>query len=301
MNSEKPDPALLLIWAQAARSGNLHAAADLLFMTQPAVSHRLKQLQEWVGEPLYRRNRRGIEPSETGLWLLRIAEQIEAALAEARALRGDTRELLRGSLALVASHSNAETLLPRAIADFRARYPGVALRLVTTNSRRAISMRDQADLIFVEDDAALSGATDWTQETLVETEIVALVPDRHPWLGRSEPLSLSSLAEETLVWREEGSGIRNHVMQAFQKQGIYPEIRYELSGLAAVRDAVRCGLGVGFVSALNSAGQRPGIATLTTTPVIRHKLSVLHRRAPSHSAKAFLALLQHMVTREKAG
>lgn len=292
MASGRIDPALLLVWAQAARSGNLHVAADALFMTQPAVSHRLKQLRELVGEPLYRRARHGIAPTPMGLSLLRIAEQIEAALEDARALCTDTEGLLRGSLALIASHSNAETLLPRAIASFRRLYSAVSVRLITTNSRAAKEMRDQADLIFVEDDVPLAGVSDWLQETLVETEIVLLVPAGHRWLQEQKPVPLGALAEESLVWREEGSGIREHALRALKAEGFYPDIRYELSGLAAIRDAVRCGLGVSFVSALNDAGQQPGLATLATTPVIRHKLSVLHRRTPSHSAKAFLALLR---------
>lgn len=296
MASGRIDPALLLVWAQAARNGNLHAAANALFMTQPAVSHRLKQLQELVGEPLYHRARHGIAPTPTGLSLLRIAEQIEAALEDARALCMDSEGLLRGSLALIASHSNAETLLPRAIANFQRLYPAVAVRLITTNSRAAKEMRDQADLIFVEDDTPLTGVSDWQQETLVETEIVLLVPTGHRWLLEQKPVPLGALAEESLVWREEGSGIREHALQALKAEGFYPEIRYELSGLAAIRDAVRCGLGVSFVSALNDADQQSGLGTRPTAPLIRHRLTVLHRRAPSHSARAFLALLQQHKT-----
>ena len=152
------DPALLLIWARVARCGNLQAAAEELCLTQPAVSHRLKQLQEWMGEPLYRRTRRGVTPTPTGMHLLRLAEQIEATLDEAEAVRGDMRGLLRGSLSLIASHSNAESILPRVIVAFRARYPGISVRLVTTNSRQAKATRDQADLVFVEDEAVFPAA-----------------------------------------------------------------------------------------------------------------------------------------------
>ncbi|MGE4530629.1 MAG: LysR family transcriptional regulator [Acidithiobacillus sp.] len=294
MKQGRMDPALLLIWAQAARHGNLHATAETLCMTQPAVSHRLKQLQEMVGEPLYHRARYGITPTAMGMSLLRIGEQIENALDEARAFCNHTEAMLRGSLALIASHSNAETLLPRAIADFQKRYPAVSLRLITTNSRNARAMRDQADLVFVEDDVALGTNPEWLQETLVETAIVLLVPQTHRWLKEfSAPIPLQAVAQEPLVWREEGSGIREHALQALKAEGIYPEIRYELSGLAAIRDAVRCGLGVSFVSALNDAsGQRPGLVTLSTEPYIQHRLAVLHRRQPSHSARAFLDLLR---------
>ncbi|PKY10900.1 LysR family transcriptional regulator [Acidithiobacillus marinus] len=294
MLHQRIDPVLLLVWAQAARHGNLHAAAESLFMTQPAVSHRLKNLQEIVGEALYQRTRHGITPTAMGMALLRIAEQIENALEDARTLCQDTEKMLRGSLSILASHSNAESLLPQAIARFQQLYPGVSLRLTATNSRAARAMRDQADLIFVEDDLTAPGHADWVQETLRETTIVLLAPENPRWLGlAAAALPLRSLAAESLVWREEGSGIRDHALQALKEAGIYPEIRYELSGLAAIRDAVRCGLGVSFVSALNDgSGQRPGLITLNTQPRIQHRLSVLYRREASHSSRAFLELLR---------
>ncbi len=297
MLHQRIDPVLLLVWAQAARHGNLHAAAEALFMTQPAISHRLKQLQEIVGEPLYQRSRYGITPTAMGKALLRIAEQIENALEDAHTLCNDTEKMLRGSLALIASHSNAETLLPRAIAHFQRQYPGVSLRLIATNSRAARATRDQADLVFVEDDVGLPANAEWKQETLVETAIELLAPETHHWAQRAqEPVPLKALEAASLVWREEGSGIREHALQALQAAGIYPEIRYELSGLAAIRDAVRCGLGVSFVSALNDgAGQRPGLLTLKTEPRIQHRLSVLYRKAASHSARAFLELLRQQL------
>ncbi|WP_414040818.1 LysR family transcriptional regulator [Acidithiobacillus sp. M4-SHS-6] len=294
MLHQRIDPVLLLVWAQAARHGNLHAAAESLFMTQPAVSHRLKNLQEMVGEPLYQRTRHGITPTAMGMALLRIAEQIENAMEDAQTLCQDTEKMLRGSLSILASHSNAESLLPQAIARFQQQFPGVSLRLTATNSRAARSMRDQADLIFVEDDLTAPGHAEWVQETLQETTIVLLAPENPRWLQlASTPLPLQTLASEALVWREEGSGIREHALQALKEVGIYPEIRYELSGLAAIRDAVRCGLGVSFVSALNDGGgQRPGLITLNTEPRIQHRLSVLYRRETSHSTRAFLDLLR---------
>jgi len=288
------DPASLLIWAKAARLGNLHAAAESLFMTQPAISHRLKSLQEIVGEPLYQRNRHGITPTAMGMALLRIAERLENALEDAQNLCQDTEKMLRGSLSILTSHSNAETLLPQAIARFQKQYPGVSLRLIATNSRAARAMRDQADLVFVEDDLASPAQSEWVQETLRETTIVLLAPESPHWLRLAQkPLPLQALRSEAIVWREEGSGIREHALQALKDAGIYPEIRYELSGLAAIRDAVRCGLGVSFVSALNvGGGQRPGLITLSTEPCIQHRLSVLYRKESSHSSRAFLELLR---------
>jgi len=294
MLHERLDPALLLVWAQAARHKNLHAAAQALFMTQPAVSQRLRQLQEVVGEPLYQRNPQGITPTGTGMALLRISEQIESALRSARVLCQDKKDLLRGSLSILASHSNAETLLPQVIVQFRQRYPGVFLRLETSNSRAARERCDQADLLFVEDSPALSRGSEWTEEILVDSTIVLLAPETPSWLQLArKPVPLLSLEAEPLLWREEGSDIREQASQFLKAAGIHPEIRYELSGLAAIQAAVRCGLGVSFVSALSDGGGlRPGLVTLETVPRIPHRLSVLYRKESSHSTRAFLDVLR---------
>lgn len=74
----------------------------------------------------------------------------------------------------------------------------------------------------MENDAPLAGVSDWLQEALVETEIVLLVPAGHRWLQDQKPVPLGALAEESLVWREEGSGIRERALQALKAEGFYP-------------------------------------------------------------------------------
>ncbi|MCE5394173.1 MAG: LysR family transcriptional regulator [Acidithiobacillus sp.] len=281
------DPSLLLIWAQAARVGNLHQAAERLFLTQPAVSHRLRQLQERVGEPLYRRTHRGISPTPLGIALQRIGEQIEAALAEASDLCKDSQGLLTGTVHIAASQSNAELLLPALLARFQERYPAIDLQVRAVNSRQARQLQEEYDLIFVEDDQPASNHASWQQKVLVETEIGILMPKGHPWCGE-ERIPLARLEEVNLIWRESGSGIREAVVQACNGLGLSLAIHYEFSGLSAIREAVRQGLGLAFGSCYH---RNPGtdLLLLPLEPKVPHRLSVLYR---SHSNRATLALLQ---------
>ena len=82
---------------------------------------------------------------------------------------------------------------------FRARYPGISVRFVTTDSHQAKATRDQADMVFVEDDAVFSGSGDWLQQVLVETDIGLLVPEGHPWAASARLISLTDLSSETLI------------------------------------------------------------------------------------------------------
>ncbi len=291
----RPDPQLLLTWTVVARMGGINAAADVLGLTQPAVSNQLRRLQDWLGEPLYRRHGRGVTPTALGKRLLRIASQIEAALADAETLQSDVQDLMQGSLLLVASQTNAEFLLLRAMAAFQKHYPMITVRLQSGNSEEARRRVDVADLAFVEDTVLPETAHGIKGKTLIETDIRILLSADHPLAQRpeQEPVALGELAGMSVVWREPGSGTRDRVEIAFRQAGLEPEIRYEFSAGAAVREAVRCGLGVGFVSALSATPA--DLCTRPVTPRIVQTLSVIYQGPLSRPGEAFLAVLDDMM------
>ncbi|MDD3760308.1 MAG: LysR family transcriptional regulator [Acidithiobacillus sp.] len=285
------DPSLLLIWAQAARAGNLHQAAERLFLTQPAISHRLKQLQERVGEPLYRRTHRGISPTPMGIALWRIGERIEAALAEADSLCADSQSLLTGTVHMAASQSNAEVLLPRLLAEFHRDYPGIHLQVCALNSRQARQNKDEYDLVFVEDELQPGEQGNWRLEILVKTEIGLILPMQHPWAQEGSAIPLQVLAGKDLIWREPGSGIREAVQQAARRLDIDLAIRYEFSGHAAIREGVRSGLGFGFSSFYRS-NLPDDLRLLHFHPPIPHRLAVLFREDANPATHTLLQSLR---------
>jgi len=289
------DPQLLSTWAIVARVGSINAAADALNLTQPAVSNQLKRLHDWLGEPLYRRHGRGITPTPLGKQLLRLALQMDTVLEDAEALRSDIQGLMRGSLLLAASQTNAEFLLLPAIALFQKRYPAITVRLHSGNSEEARRRVDVADLVFVEDAALAARDAGLVVKSLIETDIRLLLNADHPLNQRAlhEPVRLDELASEPVVWREPGSGTRERVETAFREAGLEPEIRYEFSGSAAVREAVRWGLGVGFVSAL--ATTPPDLCSRALAPAIVQELSVIYQKPLSRPGDGFLNVLSEVV------
>ena len=283
------DPELLRIWAKVAQAGNLKTVSQQLFVSQPALSHQMKRLQDWLQEPLYQRASHGIQPTEMGRRMQRIGEQIEELMAEAKLIRNHSQELIIGDLKILASHTNAEFLLPQLIGQFHQNYPSVNIELATMNSREAWRQRNQADLVFIENSQELvKPPAEWQLDTLIDTEIVLLVRPDHSF-GQREVIELSELQNEVIVWREEGSGIREHAMQALLLAGYYPEIRYAFNGLSAVRDAVRCGLGVAFASALISPYQTHDLAVIRLLPTIPHNLSMIYRDHVGPAPSAFIA------------
>lgn len=289
------DPQLLSTWAVVARIGSINAAADALNLTQPAVSNQLRRLHEWLGEPIYRRHGRGITPTPLGKQLLRFALQLDAVLSDVEALRTDIGGLMRGSLMLAASQTNAEFLLLRAIALFQRRHPAITVRLQSGNSEEARRRVDVADLVFVEDAPLPTRDAGLIVEGLIQTDICLLLNPDHPLNQRPEheAVRLSELASVPIVWREPGSGTRERVEAAFRDLGIEPEVRYEFSGSTAVREAVRCGLGVGFVSAL--AATPADLRSRALAPAIVQELSVIYQNPLSRSGESFLQVLHEVL------
>ncbi len=288
------DPQLLSTWAVVARCGSINAAASALAVSQPAISNQLKRLADWFGEPLYRRHGRGITLTPAGSRLLRLAQQFETVLSEAESLRADINGLLQGSLIIAASQTNAEFLLVQALAAFQRAYPGVSVRLHAGNSEQARRRLDVADLVFVEDDPGGDTAEGLVSMPLLESEVQLLLPPGHALNERplAERIPLRDLAREPLVWREPGSGMRDRVESAFREAGIVPAVRYEFSGAAAVREAVRWGLGLGFVSAL--ASPPPDLCGRGLMPPVVQQLSVLYQKPLSRTGEEFLGHLKSL-------
>ncbi|WP_308417458.1 LysR family transcriptional regulator, partial [Bordetella pertussis] len=96
-------PEQLLTFASVADAGNISRAAELLHLSQPAVSGQLRMLQDWFGEPLYRRSGHGIVLTAAGERLAEHARQLRQVYSQAGALRDAWRGLETGSLRLGAS------------------------------------------------------------------------------------------------------------------------------------------------------------------------------------------------------
>jgi DNA-binding transcriptional LysR family regulator len=285
-------PDQLLTFAFVADTGNISRAAELLHLSQPAVSGQLKSLQEWFGEPLYRRIGHGIALTPAGERLVEQARLLRQAYSQARGVRDGWRDIASGTLRLGASTTPASYLLPRLVAAFRRRYPGVSLQLADGNTGEIVQSLPLLDMAFIEGEvpSGLPGDTavhNWRQD-----EVVAVVRADHVLAGKAK-VTLKDLAAFSLVMREQGSGVRRLVEQSFQAAGLAPDVGLELAGVEGVKQAVRAGLGVGFVSIMSMRHEDGSLAVLRIQPGgLERTISILlpHAAAPARAAALFLQM-----------
>jgi LysR family transcriptional regulator, transcriptional activator of the cysJI operon len=237
--------ARLRAFAAIARRGSLSAAAEELYVSQPAVSKHLAALESEVGKPLVIRGREGARLTTAGEVLADYVLRAEALLANAqRALLaeddGDT-----GTLTLAASGIPGTYLLPELVARFRDRHPGVALEFDVTTSDGALELvrAHRVELGVV---GGLTLPPELESEPLLEDEIVLIGPTS---LGgrRLRPKEL-----EGLRWlsREEGSATRAAVETARWELGLHSVAELELQSWEAVKIAVGNGAGIAAISRL---------------------------------------------------
>lgn len=286
-------PEQLITFATVAEHGNISHAAAALHLSQPAVSGQLKLLQEAFGEPLYQRAGRGVRLTAAGEQLLGHAQRLRETFLQAQALRDAMLGMERGTLRIGASTTPASYLLPYLIADFHARYPDIAITTTHGNTAEIVAALGELDIALIEGPPGQELPLGTSVTAWREDEIVAIVPSGHPLADGVQVQTLQALGAYPLVLRESGSGVRQLVERAFAREGVPMRVALEIAGVEGVKEAVRAGMGIGFVSAMSirhedNALYRLGIAP---QPLARH-FSILmpHAAAPSRAARRFLGL-----------
>lgn len=285
-------PDQLLTFAAVADAGNISRAALVLHLSQPAVSGQLRMLQDWFGEPLYHRQGHGIVLTAAGERLAEQARQLRQIYRRAQGMRDSWRELEAGSLRLGASTTPASYLLPGLVAEFHRRYPAVSLSLSDGNTQQIVERLPGLDMAFIEGDVPTGLPSTTAVHAWQEDEVVAVVQAGHP-LTRRESADWHEIAAWPLVMREPGSGVRRLVEQACAEAGLTVEAGLELAGVEGVKQAVRAGLGVGFVSALSMRYEGGGLAAVRVAPrPLTRTLSILvpHADTAARATQRFLEL-----------
>ncbi len=239
------DTELLATFLAVVQEGCISAAARVLHLSQPAVTARVRRLEESVGAPLLVRSVRGVEPTAAGVKLAERAREVRRLLEEALDEVGDEEHAL-GDLLLAASTTIAAHVLPSVLARFRARHPDVPIELEIGNTKDVVeAVRSGAKpLGLVEGTARALGVrlVPW-----LDDELVPVVGVDAPFVVRRD----ADLLNVPILWRESGSGTRAVVAEALKSAGLRrrpDRLDPVLGTSSAIANAAAAGLGVAFLS-----------------------------------------------------
>jgi DNA-binding transcriptional LysR family regulator len=225
----------LAAFVAAVETGSVQGAAEALALTQSAATKRIRALEARVGATLLERGRFGARPTQTGRLLYPEARAALDALARAESVLLGERDRTP-VLALAASHTIGEFLLPGWLSAFRAAGEDVRARVDVINSAAVLAAvrAGEAEIGFVEGLDRLDGldALD-----LLRDEIVAVVAPGHPW-ARRRAVPLAALSREPFLTREAGSGTRAVAVSALAEAGVALQPSLEAASSQSLKRAV---------------------------------------------------------------
>jgi DNA-binding transcriptional LysR family regulator len=288
----------LLIFHKVAELRHFTRASEALYISQPAVSKQVHELEKTLKQPLFTHSGQKVYLTEAGKLLYDYAHRIFVLAAEAETALSEMQSMERGRLTIGASTTIGTYLLPELLVRYKALYPGIDLVVDIGNTeeiqQKLLSHRLEVGL--VEGNVTHPELIEklWRQD-----ELVLIIPPHFPY-ATEEPPTIHQFLEQQppCILREQGSGTRSVLEQELCASGagpIHPII--ELGSTEAIKRAVAAGLGVSFVSehAIQLEVEAGRIRRVPLRNfVIKRSLSMvwIKERRLSKAAQEFLRLLE---------
>ena len=283
-----------------ANNGSVTRAAQLLQVSQPAVSKHLKKLEEDYGVKLFERSAGAAELTDAGSSLLRHVNAILVHLEEAkRELKSPESSTKSEILKVAGSYAASALLLPSLLVNFKSKHrdTSIILRTGTTREVKTMLLNSTVELALLNE---LPANPDFASEPFRKEKLVVFAAPSHP-LARKKQLTLSDLRQAALVTTGMASAV-DKMLNHLVHEGLGGKIAIQCGSPASVKIVVKNKIGLGILfqdmliqeikNKLFKVLEIPGLALTVQSYIVYYK-----DRPLSPSAQDFLALLRQRVHR----
>ncbi|MDF2395702.1 LysR family transcriptional regulator [Pseudomonas sp. 3MA1] len=287
----------LEIFSRVAELAGFTSAATRLGISQSAVSHAIKSLEQELGVELFRRHQAQVELTDIGRQLLLRARAMLGLAATLEQEAADARGMKRGTLRIGSFGPTSSTrLLPRILEEYRQEYPGIEVHIDEGPDRQVLQWLEERriDLGFV-----VLPEERFDTFALLEDQLVALIPATHA-LAREPQVRLDQLCHDPFVLTEAGSA--ELVSRLFVGAGLRPNIRYRSSQLLSTLETVARGEALSILAELSLPPRTDAryVSKALSPPVRRQVgIAVLDQRQSSPATLAFIRHAQRLYGRTK--
>lgn len=233
-----------------ATTGSVTRAAELLNISQPAITAQIKKFEKELSLTLFKPQGRGIGLTAAGAELVPLAKRLFSVEQQIEQFCLDYRSGSRGQIRMAATYLPSHFLLPAWLAKYKQRYEEVEMSITTTNSSDALQQ-----LLHMNVDLAIYGGLPEESpntiqiEELFRDELWFVVSPDHRYANQR--ISLEEMMREPFVMREEGSSTRERLFALCRTHSApSPRITLQFNGLHEAIMAVIAGYGANFVSSL---------------------------------------------------
>ena len=259
----------LRILREVANSGSFSGAAEVLYLSQSAVSQQVATLEREVGMSLLERTSAGPKLTDAGRALVTHADAVICRLEEAERELAAIAGLEGGRLRLVSFPTASATLVTRAVSAFRDQFPSVELQLGEAEPEESVPAlkRGDYDLALTYDYEFNPDEPDRDIERrlLLEEGMQVALPPGHA-LTKRRAVKLEDLAEEDWLTGVSRGSCRDHLIMLCQAAGFDPKISFESDDYQVLQGLVAAGMGVTLLPELALAGRYPELELRPVAP-----------------------------------
>ncbi len=245
---------LRYIWEVAHHDLNVSATAQSLFTSQPGISKQIRMLEDELGVEIFSRSGKHLTRiTPAGEVIIEMAGEILRKVDSIKQAAQEFSNERQGSLSIATTHTQARYALPPIIKAFREQYPDVRLHMNQGTPTQIAEMAALGEVDFAIATEGLELFSDLIMMPCYTWNRSIVVPRDHPLAKRpaDQPLTLAEVAAEPLVTYVFGFTGRSRLDEAFQREGLMPNVVFTATDTDVIKTYVRLGQGIGIVAAMS--------------------------------------------------
>ncbi|MEH7254216.1 LysR family transcriptional regulator [Neobacillus niacini] len=235
----------LKVFCLVVEEGSISQAARLRFLSQPAATKQIHQLENFYDTLLFDREGGKLKITEIGKKLYPFARTIVNDFNRSKEMVQQVKGELNSILAVGASFSIGEFLLPNLLGTFKKQYSDSKVMLTIKNTPSILEdlSNDLIDLALVE---GMVENKEFIVEKLKDDQLILICPSNHQW---NDQIDITDLENERMIWRESTSGTRLIIENMLKEHNVLEKIEsyMELGSMQAIKSAVEAGLGISIL------------------------------------------------------
>ena len=240
----------IVVFNSVAETLSMSKSAEKLYITQPAISQTIKDIENKFGVKLFIRSGKHLRLTEEGKELYIYTKRVINLLKEAQLCLENFNTLNKGCVKIGASTTIGNYLLPELIKTFKLKYPNIDITVFIGNTEQVLHKLKLCDIGV----ALIEGLPNVDDRRIkiskfIKDEIIFFGSPQNKLTDKKE-VDIKELEKETFINREVGSGTRQIIEREIGKFDVHLNINYELNNSEAIKNAVMCNLGISALSKL---------------------------------------------------
>lgn len=235
----------LIAFLFVAKEKSFSAAAARLFLTQPAVTTKIKCLERQFGVKLFATTGKDLQLTEVGKSILPLAEEIYARSKEIEHVMGSFKDSAKGVLRLGAARSVAQTYLPVLLNIFNEQFPNIQISVTEGSSTEIIQKISEFkyDLGII---PRVPLGPKFTAFSISSEKMEFVASGGHPMAHRTH-IPMKELLKQPFIIQGEGSATRSKVLDLFDKYSVTPTISLEAGNQEMIKNFLLAGKGIALI------------------------------------------------------